>query len=84
MNVAQILDRILDPVVNAFSPEVARRIVALKAGEDVQSRVDDLAAKANNGDLTEDERAEYEAYVDAIDLVSILQAKSRRMLNDDR
>ena len=84
MNVAQLLDRILDPVANAFSPEVARRIVALKASEDVQSRVDDLAAKANDGDLTEDQRAEYEAYVDAIDLVSILQAKSRRMLNDDR
>ena len=80
MNSVQILDRILDPVVDTFTPEVARHIVALKADAEVQNRIDELAKKSNEGTLTEDERAEYRCFVDAIDLVSLLQAKSRRVL----
>ena len=81
MNAVQLLDRILDPVTDAFTPEVARRIVALKADPEMQSRIDVLATKSNEGSLTDDERAEYKNYVDVIDLSSVLQAKSQRVLN---
>jgi hypothetical protein len=81
MNAIQIFDRILDPVTDAFTPEVARRIVELKADAEMQSRLDELAAKSNNGSLTEEEAAEYKSYVDVIDLISVLQAKSQRILN---
>ena len=80
MNAVQILDRILDPITDAFTPEVARRIVGLKADAEMQNRIDELAAKANNGSLTDAERDEYKNYVDVIDLISVLQAKSRRIV----
>lgn len=81
MNAVQLLDRILDPVTDAFTPEVARRIVGLKADPEMQSRIDVLATKSNDGSLTDEERAEYKNYVDVIDLISVLQAKSQRVLN---
>jgi hypothetical protein len=84
MNAIQIFDRILDPVTDAFTPEVARRIVDLKADAEMQSRLGELAAKSNNGSLTDEEAAEYKSYVDVIDLISVLQAKSQRILNAAR
>jgi hypothetical protein len=53
----------------------------LKADAEMQGRVDELAAKSNDGSLTDEERAEYKNYVDVIDLISVLQAKSQRVLN---
>ena len=81
MNAIHLFDRILDPVTDAFTPEVARRIVDLKADAEMQGRINELAAKSNNGSLTEEEAAEYKSYVDVIDLISVLQAKSQRILN---
>lgn len=83
MNATRIFDRLLAPVTDAFTPEVARRMVDLKADAEMQGRVDELAAKSNNGSLTEEEAAEYKSYVDVIDLISVLQAKSQRILNDN-
>ena len=81
MNAIQLFDRILDPVADAFTPEVARRMVDLKADPEMQARIDDLATKSTEGSLTEEEVAEYKSYVDVIDLISVLQAKSQRILN---
>lgn len=41
--------------------------------------IDDLAERANEGSLTEDERAEYEAPINAADFVSIIKLKARRI-----
>jgi hypothetical protein len=84
MNSIQLFDRILDPVTDAFTPEVARRIVDLKADAEMQSRIDELATKSTAGSLTEEEVAEYKSYVHVIDLISVLQAKSQRLLNAAR
>ena len=46
----------------------------------LQERVDVLAERANEGILTSDEVAEYEALIDASDLVSILNLKARQRL----
>ena len=78
-----VLDEVLEPVVRCFTPEVARQIVALRAGPTLQARLDEFAGKANEGELTEQEREQYEAYVEAIDLISILQAKARKILAND-
>jgi hypothetical protein len=47
MNAIQLFDRILDPVADAFTPEVARRMVDLKADAEMQARIDELAKKIN-------------------------------------
>lgn len=63
---------------------MAQKIVALRADPELKGRLQELAEKANDGQLTEMERAEYESYVRAIDLISILQSKARRFLTQSR
>jgi hypothetical protein len=78
------LDRVFDPVGRCLTSGVARRIVALRADPVLSARIQELADKANEGQLDSEERAEYEAYVRAIDLISILQSKARRFLASKR
>ena len=78
-----VLDEVLDPVARCFTPDVARQVAALRANPQLQARLDGLARKANEDELTEEERDEYLAYVEAIDLVSILQAKARQILREN-
>jgi hypothetical protein len=75
------LDRLLEPVTEALTPELARTILQLRADPELQERVDELRQKANAGTLTPDEDAEYKGFVEAVDVVSILQAKARRFLS---
>lgn len=75
-----VLEEVLEPVAQCFTPDVARQIAALRASPALQERLDDLAQKANEGELTVEERAKYEDYVEAIDLIGILQAKARKIL----
>jgi len=75
-----VLDRFLDPVTECLTPDVAQRIVALDLDAETQARLDELARKANLGQLTTEEQAEYEEYVEGLDLVGILKAKARRVL----
>jgi hypothetical protein len=75
-----ILDRLLDPVTRCLTPEVARQLVALRADPQFQERLDTLADKCTEGQLSPDEREEYETYVRAIHIIAILQAKARKLL----
>ena len=77
-----MLDRLLDPVGRALSPEAARRLVALRADPDAQAKIDDLADLANDGQLTPDQRAEYESLIVAANVIAVLQAKARTVLSD--
>ena len=77
------LDELLDPVARCFTPEVARQIASLQADPALESRLDELARKANEGELSEREHEQYEAYVEAIDVIAVLQSKARRILARD-
>jgi hypothetical protein len=72
-----VLDEILEPVTQAFSREVAEALVRVKASDSVQAQITELAEKCSEGRLTADERSRYESYVNAVDLISLLQAKAR-------
>ena len=74
------LDRILDPVVECLTPQIALRLAELRADPETQDRLDALAHKANQGQLTPEEDAEYKQAIDAIDLLAVLQAKARTYL----
>jgi len=76
------LDQFLDPIREAFTPAVARKIADLRADKALQARVDELASKANEGRLTAEEDAEYKSYIEAAGIVGVLQAKARRFLAD--
>jgi len=47
-----------------------------------QARLDELADKNTSNTLTPEERAEYEAMVDAGNLIAVLQAKARLVLKN--
>jgi len=77
---ASYLDRFLEPVTDALTPETARAIVEFRWDEQTQSRVEDLRQKAREGSLTPDEDAEYKEFVEAVDVISIIQSKARKLL----
>lgn len=79
---AELLDRVFEPLGEALNREAAMRIVALRADDVVQQRVDDLAERANEGTLTVEERDEYESLIAATSMLAILQAKARKTLTD--
>jgi len=75
-----ILDKMLESVARCWTPAVAQQIAALRADPLTQARIDELATKCNEGELTEVEQREYAAYVEALELIGFLQAKARAML----
>ena len=75
-----VLDRFLGPFAECLTPEVAQRIVDLELDPHSQARLDDLAAKANEGYLTDAERQEYEEFVEGIDLMGVIKARARTVL----
>lgn len=77
---SHVLDRLLEPVGRSLSAKAARELVSLRADEEAQARVRELAEKCNEGTLSAEERDEYESYVMAASIVAILQAKARARL----
>lgn len=83
MTPSAVLDRLLSPVIECLTRESAERLAELQADPEAQARIDELAGKCTEGDLTQEEREEYEAYVRASDIIAILQAKARKQFSRD-
>jgi len=81
MSSASGLDGLLDPLSRCLDMESARRVIDFEIDPPVLQRIDALAEKANEGALTESERSEYEALINAADFISILKLKARSRLN---
>jgi hypothetical protein len=77
---ASYLDRVLDPLADCLNREAARRLLALSIDPEIQARVEVLAERANEGELTPEEHSEYLSYVEAADLLAISKLKARRHL----
>lgn len=60
-----------------LTPEQMRQLAELQADEQLAERVSILADKANEGELSEAEHAEYEGYIEANDWLAMLQAEAR-------
>jgi hypothetical protein len=80
MSTVSYLDRFLEPVTEAFTPELARHLVGLRADDELQAEIDVLRQKANDGMLSPEEEASYKDFVEAVDVISIIQSKARRFL----
>ena len=74
------LERLLEPLAECLSPEVAAKVADLRADDIMQQRIDYLAERSNEGTLSQEERDEYAGYLHAIDVIAILQVKARAML----
>jgi CYTH domain-containing protein len=75
------LSTYLDPIAEELTPQQAERILATKPSHELVARVEVLGDKANLGTLTEQERAEYEYYIDVDEAISLLKAKARDILS---
>ena len=73
-------DRGTDTVFQFFTIDQAQRLVEYRGDPTLQSRIEELAGLSKEGELSEQERAEYEGYVRANKFVAILQAKARKYL----
>ena len=80
MSTIKYPDRMLQPVTEAMSPEFANKLISLRADEELLSNVEQLRGKANQGTMTAEEEAEYRDFVEAVDVISILQAQARTVL----
>jgi hypothetical protein len=80
MSTTEILAHVLDPFTDCLTREAAERILAFRPDRETQNRVDELAAKANADQLNDDERGQYQQYIDTFDLVAIIKAKARAPL----
>jgi hypothetical protein len=71
------IDRLLDKLSRCIRGEAESELLNLRADPELQSRIDILADRCNEGALTPDELAEYETYVKFGNFIAILQAKAR-------
>ncbi len=77
---AVAFDRGTDVILRLFTTDQAKALLAYRGDEALQARIEELAHKNTEGELTDQERAEYEGYVRANNFVAILQAKARKLL----
>lgn len=73
-------DRATDPIFELLTHEQALAIVDFRGDDELAARIEYLAAKCNEGELTDEERAEYEGYAYANRFIAVMQAKARRLI----
>ncbi len=73
-------DRGTDFLLQIFTVQQAESLIAYRGDATLRARIEELAEKCNEGDLTEREKAEYEGYVRANKFIATLQAKARKLL----
>lgn len=79
MSTLSALDQFLNPTSGWLTPITAQRLIDWKISDELRSRIEVLGQKANLGELTDAEAAEYRAYLDDAETISLMQAKARRI-----
>ncbi|MGO9467317.1 MAG: hypothetical protein ACLQVF_24520 [Isosphaeraceae bacterium] len=74
------MDKMLDQLSDCLNAEAAQRVVGLRIDPEIQTRVEVLADKANEGLLSEEERDEYKTFIEMADLIAILKLKAQRFV----
>jgi hypothetical protein len=75
-----LLERMVDPIGKALTPAAARAVLAVRADEETQDRIDELADRRTEGSLSPEERAEYQEFVSVFNLLALLQSRARTVL----
>jgi hypothetical protein len=77
---AMAFERGIRPVLQIMLPDKLDAILQFRPSPDLQARIEELAGKSNEGELTEAERSEYEGYLRANKFVAVLQRQAREMV----
>ena len=76
----EAFDRGIRPMLEIVLPEKAQAVVNFRADPTLQARIEELAGKSTEGELTDPEKAEYTGYVRANKFVAILQRQARQLV----
>jgi len=79
---ASILSRAIAPENGAWTPSVAQGILSLTLSPADRERMNELAAKSQEGTLAADEQFEIESYRQACRLLDLMKAKARLSLKN--
>ena len=74
-------DRGVRPMLEIVLPEKTDAVIGFQADPELQARIEELARKSTEGELTEDERAEYAGYERANKFVAILKRQAQQIAN---
>ena len=77
---ASILERVIEPGRGGFSAEFAREVLKFGFPPADHARYEELSARAQNDELSEEESAELEEYLNVNDFLTILKAKAEASL----
>lgn len=77
----EAFDRAVRPVLQIVLPEKAEAILNFRTDPKLQARIERLADKSTEGQLTEAQRAEYAGYVRANKFVAILRRQARQLVS---
>jgi hypothetical protein len=70
-------DRGVRPVAEMVLPDKAQQVLGFRPAPELQARIDELAAKSTEGQLSEAESEEYSGYVQANKFIAILKRLAR-------
>ncbi len=73
-------ERGVRPLLQLVLQDKAETVLNFHPDSALQDRIEELASRSTEGELTEEERAEYEGYVRANKFIAILQRQARYML----
>jgi hypothetical protein len=77
MSEPPLVDHLLEPLSRCIRGEGEQALLNLRADEALQTRIDALADRCDEGLLTPEERAESETFVRFGNFIAILQTKAR-------
>lgn len=67
------------PLLQLILPGKEDAVLAARPDQPLRDRIEALAVKSTEGELSEDERAEYEGYVRANKFVAVLMREAQQM-----
>jgi len=72
-------ERGIRPLMEIVLPDKADAVINFRPAPELEARIEELAEKSTEGQLTEDERAEYAGFVRANKFIAILKRQARRV-----
>jgi len=76
---AVAFERGVRPIMKIVLPEKAQAVLRFRPPAKLKARIDELANKSTEGQITTAEKAEYAGYVRANKFVAILQRQARHL-----
>ncbi len=75
-------NRAVSPVLRQVLPQQkVETAINFDVDPDLRARIEELASKSTEGDLSDQERLEYQGYVRANKFIATLRRQARRLLN---